>query len=235
MLHAAHHFHPVHNTCQHQLVNESCFTQQCLIARAFSIFVTICLGFARKSYGITCASLQFSLLGHKWRGWRDFDFSSSVTANVSERIARQVSSIGQDIVYCTSKGSVKPPKHLALPMEVRNLTGSALVIELLNRFGHGVAHSQVVELDTALEVANVSEEQSCDSFIPQNIYLSHPDILCYDNNDLQEETLTGSGTTHCTNGIIVQRSLPDSEVLMYRQSKSAEQSMHSCKRQRSFM
>ena len=163
-----------------------------------------------------------------------FDFSSSDTVDVSERVARQVSSIGQDIVYCTGKGSVKPPKHLTLPMAFRHLTGSAQVIGLLNRFGHGVAYSQVLELDTALAVANVSEEKCCDSFIPQNIDLSRPAIFCYDNNDLQEETLAGSGTTHCTNGIIVQRSLPDSEVLMCRQSKPAEQSMHSCKRQRSF-
>ena len=113
------------------------------------------------------------------------------------------------------------------------MTGSAQVIGLLNRFGHGVAYSQVLELDTALAVANASEEQNCDSFIPQNIDLSRPAIFCYYSNDLQEETLTGLGTTHCTNGIIVQRSLPDLEVLMCRQSKSAEQSIHSCKRQRS--
>ena len=32
--------------------------------------------------------------------------------------------------------------------------------------------------------------------------------LCYglwDNNDINEETLSGTGTTHCTNGIVVQR------------------------------
>ena len=33
----------------------------------------------------------------------DFDFSSSDTVNVSERVARQVSSVEQDIVYCTIK------------------------------------------------------------------------------------------------------------------------------------
>ena len=113
----------------------------------------------------------------------DFDLSSSDTVNVSERVARQVSSVGQDIAYCTSKGSVKPPRHLALPMAVRHLTGSAQVIGLLNRFGHGVAYCQVLELDTALAVANVSEEESCDSFIPQNVDLSRPAIFCYDNND----------------------------------------------------
>ena len=32
-----------------------------------------------------------------------------------------------------------------------------------------------------------------------------PGILCWDNNDIQEETYSGKGTTHCTNGIVIQR------------------------------
>ena len=32
--------------------------------------------------------------------------------------------------------------------------------------------------------------------------------MCWDNNDINEETLTGHGTTHCTNGILIQRSVP---------------------------
>ena len=31
--------------------------------------------------------------------------------------------------------------------------------------------------------------------------------MCFDNNDINEETLSGSGTTHCTNGIAIQRQL----------------------------
>ena len=30
-------------------------------------------------------------------------------------------------------------------------------------------------------------------------------IFCWDNNDILEETLSGRGTTHCTNGIVIQR------------------------------
>ena len=30
-------------------------------------------------------------------------------------------------------------------------------------------------------------------------------VMCWDNTDINEETLSGHGTTHCTNGIIIQR------------------------------
>ena len=32
--------------------------------------------------------------------------------------------------------------------------------------------------------------------------------MCWDNNDINEETLTGHGTAHCTNGTLIQRSGP---------------------------
>jgi hypothetical protein len=41
--------------------------------------------------------------------------------------------------------------------------------------------------------------------LPSNINKYVFSTLCWDNNDLNEQTLSGSGTTHCTNGIIVQR------------------------------
>ena len=43
------------------------------------------------------------------------------------------------------------------------------------------------------------------TFIPSNIQAGAGDIiLCWDNNDIIEETKCGAGTTHCTNGIVVQ-------------------------------
>ena len=111
-------------------------------------------------------------------------------------------------MYCARHGSVKPPKHMALPMAVRHLTGSAQLITIRNRFGHSISYSQVEELDTALAMENISQESHHDIFIPQNINLNRPAVFCYDNNDLQEETLSGMGTTHCTNGIIIQRTVP---------------------------
>ena len=42
------------------------------------------------------------------------------------------------------------PKHVALGMAVRHLSGSAQIVGLLNGFGYSVSHSFVLEHDTAL-------------------------------------------------------------------------------------
>ena len=44
------------------------------------------------------------------------------------------------------------------------------------------------------------------SYIPSNIQLGRPAVFRFDNNDILEETLSGKGSTHCTNDILVQRS-----------------------------
>jgi hypothetical protein len=48
-----------------------------------------------------------------------------------------------------------------------------------------------------------------EQFIPSNIRSGNFLTFCWDSNDINEETLTGEGTTHCTNGIIVQRVCPE--------------------------
>ena len=42
------------------------------------------------------------------------------------------------------------------------------------------------------------------SYTPPNIQPSVPVVTCWDTN-INEETPSGHGTTHCTNGIIIQR------------------------------
>ena len=44
-------------------------------------------------------------------------------------------------------------------------------------------------------------------FFPSNVNPSSRVSLCFDNNDINEETLSGSGTTHCTNGIMIQKQM----------------------------
>ena len=42
------------------------------------------------------------------------------------------------------------------------------------------------------------------SVLPSNAQPGVFATFCWDNNDLKEETLSGKGTTHCTNGIMIQ-------------------------------
>ena len=55
----------------------------------------------------------------------------------SEDDRRCVLSFSQDLIHGVTHGRVKTPKHVALPMAVKHLTGSTQVITLLNRFGNG--------------------------------------------------------------------------------------------------
>ena len=117
---------------------------------------------------------------------------------------QKVFSFGQDLIYAVNNGRVLTPKRIALPLSVKTWTGSAEVVMTLNRFGHGISYTALEELKTAMAEKQI-QHQSSGCVPPSNIVPGVFSIFCYDNNDLQEETLSGKGTTHCTNGIVIQR------------------------------
>ena len=90
-------------------------------------------------------------------------------------------------------------------MTKHNMTGSKSVVTLINRFGHGISYTELEELQTAMAESCLNQNNADDVYLPSNINPSQRVSLCFDNNDINEETLTGSGTTHCTNGIALQR------------------------------
>ena len=124
--------------------------------------------------------------------------------NVEGHCHRLVLSLAQDLLYNVSNGRQKTPKHVSLPLAVKNLTGSKEVITLLNRYGHGMSYDQVLEMETRL-AENLFEEQEHGVILPKVVSPNVFSIFCWDNIDLLEETLSGRGTTHCINGIVVQR------------------------------
>lgn len=79
-----------------------------------------------------------------------FVISSKSLQNASVKTSRQVHSIAQDICYTATQGEWVMPKHILLPMTVRHLTGSAEVITILNRFGHGQSYTKTLEVETAM-------------------------------------------------------------------------------------
>ena len=96
------------------------------------------------------------------------------------------------------------PKHVSLGMTVKNLTGSAQVISLLNKFGHYISHNDVLEIESSMAKRQLNNQES-GVVLPTNIHAGQFTTFCYDNNDFKEHTLSGSNTTHCTNGILIQR------------------------------
>ena len=116
----------------------------------------------------------------------------------------KVQSIAQDLLYCVSNGRVATPKHIALPLNFKSLTGSSQVVTMLNELGHGISYSKLRELETPMAVRQAQrQENGC--ILPSNINQGIFSIFSFDNNNLLEETLSGHGTTHCTNGKVIQR------------------------------
>ena len=111
------------------------------------------------------------------------------------------------MIFTSSKGVVKPPKHIALPVSVKSMTGSAELVTILNRLGHGLSYSKLEEYETAVAEKQIERQQGGGGkyCLPSNCYHNIPATLAWDSNDLLEETLSGRGTTHCTNGILIQR------------------------------
>ncbi|GBM65008.1 hypothetical protein AVEN_68935-1 [Araneus ventricosus] len=85
-------------------------------------------------------------------------------------------------------------------MTVRHLTGSAKLTGLLSGLGYSVSQSTILQLDTDIALLQLKNQ----SLFPKNFIPNVFTTLVWDNSDFGEETLSGGGTTHCTNGIILQ-------------------------------
>ena len=136
-------------------------------------------------------------------------FSNLLTSSPSKvttqpKIERLCDSFSQDLIYAVTNGQTKPPKHILLSYGVKALTGNVELIQILNKFGHGISYSQLEENDTALCLQKLNVTSNRNMLIPQSIKPHVFTNLAFDNIDRLEETLTGAGTTHRVNGIAVQ-------------------------------
>ena len=139
-----------------------------------------------------------------------FVISGKSQQHNSLKVSRLVDSLSQDICYAATHGEWVMPKHLLLSMTVRHLTGNAELITILNRFGHCQSYTRTLELETAM----CSSITADDSVLPPNISLQSNSVIhfCWDNFDLNEETPSGSGTTHSTHGIVIQEVASGAEL-----------------------
>ena len=147
---------------------------------------------------------------YNWFAWVLTEDSSTPTISLkrestSEMIHRRITSFAQDLIYSVSRGRIKTPKHVGLSVLIKSVTGSAEIVKVLNKFGHCISYDQLEEVETAIASQVVTAAENAEVFIPSNIKSGIFSTFCWDNNDLSEETLNGIGTTHCTNGIILQK------------------------------
>ena len=116
-----------------------------------------------------------------------------------------MNSIASDMLFVATAGRVRSPKYIALPVAVHHLTGSAQVVSLLNRFGHSISGPELQRVETALAEEQLLKQQSAEILLPNVIRPLSFAKFCWDIIDMMEETLSGAGSTHDTNGIVVQR------------------------------
>jgi len=127
--------------------------------------------------------------------------SQSVT---SDRVQRLSLSIGQDIISAITNAHVLTPKHILLPRAVKTLTGNVELIKTLNRLGYACSYTRLQEIDTAVCTEKLSSVDEDSPALPSWTHPGIPTVLAFDNIDRQEETLSGGGTSHRVNGIVVQ-------------------------------
>ena len=134
-----------------------------------------------------------------------FTGSETVGGN-SSRAERYVQSAAADAVFMTTRGFVKPSKHVAMGLGLKSMTGSRKVIEMINHIGHSIGYHIAEALETELATAVYEKNQAT-----PNGLLKSPGLatgLAWDNYDENCETLSGSGTLHDTVGICYQNILP---------------------------
>lgn len=105
---------------------------------------------------------------------------------------RRVHSIASDVIYATTAARIKLAKHILLPSGIKSLTGNVEIIHMLNRLGHGISYSHLMEIDTAVAMAR---QDSDNTLIPSCVRPHVFTTLAWDNIDKLEETLSGAGTT----------------------------------------
>ena len=74
----------------------------------------------------------------------------------------------------------------------------------MNRLEHSCSYSILEETDTALCIEKLENVDCISVPLPSNVQPHVPTVLAFDNIDRQEEVLSGAGTSHRVNGIIVQ-------------------------------
>ena len=126
-----------------------------------------------------------------WICSSDVEYSNKRVCGVSVEVRRLALSLAQDLIHCVSRGRIKTPKHVILPLTVKSLTGNAELVTILNRFGHALSYSHIEELETALAEKEIVKEHD-GIIVPSTCSMGVPAVFCWDNNDLLEETLPGT-------------------------------------------
>ena len=133
--------------------------------------------------------------------------SSNSDKSKTEKTLRLKESFGQDIVFCVTNGAIKTPKSVLFPSVVKGICNNTEVLKLINKYGHGISYELIDEIETESALKVISDQKENRVVIPVDLEemerSSSVGIMIADNNDNLEYTLSGSGTSHRVNSILV--------------------------------
>ena len=95
--------------------------------------------------------------------------NTEITTEYPRRVQRLVNSSGQDIIFGVTGGRQKPPKQILLSYAVKTLTNAVELIQVLNRREHGIAYSQIEEINTARWLQKMALTPDNEVTLPENI------------------------------------------------------------------
>jgi hypothetical protein len=133
-------------------------------------------------------------------------YTGSTVVSDNEKVSRLVSSVCADVMFATSRGRIKPGKHLTMGLGMKSITGTRKVLEILNRFGHSISYHVTEEIETSLATEIADKQVAIPDGLLQKAGLAT--ALAWDNYDENTETLSGMGTVHDTVGICYQNIQP---------------------------
>ena len=127
--------------------------------------------------------------------------------------ALQKNSIAQDIIDSVSNGRLLTPKSVLFPAVVKSLCNNTEVLRILNELGHGICYDLVQEIETEHALDVINEQRANKVVIPEEDMINAADnaiaVMIADNIDNLESTITGFGTSHRVNSILVTKKVED--------------------------
>ena len=110
---------------------------------------------------------------------------------MDNRPTQLMNSVARDIIYNVSAGRIRTFKSVPLPSIVKALPDNTELIHILNRFGHGISYTLLMEEQTENAYQLIEQQLCTGCVIPKESVPDSFTIFVADNIDRQEETLSG--------------------------------------------
>ena len=119
-------------------------------------------------------------------GAADLDIEHFKKIDLKYETTLKVLAICQDMISLGNHGAMTP-KNVAIGNFVRHTSANSQLVGVLNRFGHSICHSTLIEQETAMAEAQLNKKEG----IPDEFEEGAFTTVVFDNNDFNEKTLSG--------------------------------------------